>query len=116
MSEVCINDLKKYIACFNHGSLEGIRERLDENLQIFVNSKLAAQGRDAILPSYQKDFEIGKQVAITKEPIIVENTNPEEVSIRVALEATASNETTCIDVVYTYHSATMKQVRHEIFV
>ena len=114
--QACIEHLKSYIESFNAADLEAMKVCLAEQVQVFVEGKLASTGRDAILPSYAKDFESGKQVLITREPeIVVGTTETNTVSISVHLLTIVKGEpSVSLDMVYTYDTQAMNQVRHDI--
>lgn len=112
--QACIENLKKYIASFNAGDLQGCKECLAEHVQVFVEGTLAATGRDTILPSYSSDFKAGKQVIIAREPVVDKAESNNQVAIHVGLEAISEESTVSMDVVYTYDTQAMNQVRHDI--
>jgi hypothetical protein len=129
--EAMIADLESYLDCFNRADLEGIRRRLDENIQVYVDGKRILQGRETLMPSYQNDFSLRKTVEITVPPQVLRNykcNNIDEdnrIFIQVTLVAstppssssssTEITATTC-RVIYTYDTKSQKQIRHEIFI
>lgn len=67
-----VQRVKEYLAAFERHDLAVIREEhLSETVVVEVDGKTVAEGRDEILPSYQKDFEAGKLVRVTVEPCLV---------------------------------------------
>eukprot|EP00977_Amphora_coffeiformis_P019283 scaffold7112_cov155-Amphora_coffeaeformis.AAC.6 len=109
--------LQRYIAAFNAADLETVKGSLAEHLQIFVEENLAGEGRDAILPFYEQDFQVGKQVHIHKPPRVVNEPQASSSIVAIAVGLTAvtkDHPTVSMDVVYTYDTQAMVQIRHDI--
>lgn len=69
-----VQRVKEYLAAFDRHDLASIRDKhLSEGVIVEVDGKTVAQGRDVILPSYQKDFDSGKIVRVTSEPRLVDD-------------------------------------------
>lgn len=81
---------------------------------VYSNGDIASKGRDTILPSYLEDFENGKQVDITRGPIVSDGREG-IVDVDVTLVARVGEEDPIqLDVVYSYNTETMTQVKHVI--
>ena len=112
-SEIVLKAFRRYIDAFNNCDLAEIKCQLNVDIEVQCNGTIASQGRDAIIPYYESDFQIGKQVEVTRGPLIQDN--GETVDVVVTLVATTPGiEIVQLDVVYTYYTASMTQVRHII--
>jgi len=112
-SDTVLMAFRRYIDAFNNCDLGEIQRQLNVDVEIQFNGVIAAQGRDTIIPDYESDFRIGKQVEVTRGPVIQEN--GETVDVDVTLVATTPGvDIIQLDVVYIYDIASMTQVRHII--
>mmetsp|Transcript_62564 Transcript_62564/g.74089 ORF Transcript_62564/g.74089 Transcript_62564/m.74089 type:complete len:108 (-) Transcript_62564:11-334(-) len=68
---LAVTHLMEYIAAFNSRDLKHISQCLDDNIRILLNGKEVATGKNSILPSYERDFDAGKTVVVTKGPSAV---------------------------------------------
>lgn len=114
VEEKALTDLNRYIASFNAQDLDTLTQSLDKDLQVFVDEKLIATGRDSILPSYENDFTQKKRVIVEGEAVAESSENSGFVKISVNLRSIGPESTITLHVVYTYNAETMKQVRHDI--
>jgi hypothetical protein len=126
-----IQDVESYVAIFNQADWESIRNQvLDENVKVYVDGTLVAEGRDQLEASYRADFGRNRRVKIVGPARVVETEGAaarDEAAVRVTLlahdgssssssaEPSSSTTTTQVDVIYTYDAQSRKQVRHEIF-
>jgi len=112
-SETALRAFRRYIDAFNNCDLEEIKRQLNVDVEIQFNGTIASQGRDTIIPDYESDFKIGKQVEVTRGPVIQDN--GETVDVDVTLVATTPGiEVVQLDVVYKYEVSSMTQVSHII--
>ena len=104
---------KRYIDAFNNCNLDEIKRQLNVDVEVHFNGAIASQGRDTIIPDYESDFKIGKQVKVTRGPLIQDN--GATIDVDVTLVATTPGiEVVQLDVLYTYDVTSMTQVRHII--
>lgn len=136
---IALKDFEDYIAAFNGQDLSRIAQSLAEDVAVLLEGKEVARGRNAILPSYEKDFRAGKSVTVIRGPSVVtvrttarqrpdsgasetvsqaaaEQADTIEVHVSVSLRTveTATKERTDLDVVYVYDPDVSHQIRHEI--
>ena len=112
-SETVLKAFRRYIEAFNNCDLTEIKRQLNVNIEVQCNGAIASQGRDVIIPYYESDFKIGKQVEVTHGPLIQDNCAT--VDVVVTLVATTPGvDVVQLDVVYIYDIASMTQVRHII--
>ena len=112
-SEKVLIAFRRYIDAFNNCDLTEIKRQLNVDVEVQFNGAIATQGRDTILPSYESDFRIGKQVEVTRGP--TPQNKGKTVDVDVTLVATTPGvEVVQLDVLYTYDIASMIQVRHII--
>jgi len=108
-----LKTFKNYIDAFNNCDLAEIQHQLNTDIEVQCNGAIASQGRDNILPSYESDFKIGKQVEITKGPTLQDKGTMVDVLVTL-VATTPGKEVVQLDVVYTYDINSMTQVRHVI--
>ena len=112
-SETVLKAFRRYIDSFNKCDLAEIKRQLNVDIEVQCNGTIASQGRDTIIPYYESDFKIGKQVEVTRGHLIQDNSAT--VDVVVTLVATTPGiEVVQLDVVYIYDVASMTQVRHII--
>ena len=102
--------LQLYIAAFHAADLETVKGSLAEHIQIFDEDKLAGEGRDSILPFYEKDFKVGKQAHMHKPPRVVVDVDPSSSESQEGKD----QPTISMGMVYTYDAQAMVQVCHNI--
>ena len=111
-SKTVLLAFRRYIDAFNNCDLKEIQRQLNVNVEVQCGT-IALQGRDTIIPDYKSDFKIGKQVEVTRGPLLQDN--GATVDVDVTLVATTPGiEVVQLDVVYTYDVSSMTQVRHII--
>ncbi|KNC75247.1 hypothetical protein SARC_12225 [Sphaeroforma arctica JP610] len=111
-SKTAVNELYYYIAAFNAQDLDGIRDHLDSDIQVWVDGRVVACGIEEVLPSYKSDFEHKTFVRNIRAAEVVHRHDMDTIGIRIGLQ-TGSTDLT---VVYTFRTVDMKQVPHEITV
>ena len=112
-----------YISDFNARNLDGISKALHPDVAVFIlpATDPKATGRATILPSYSKDFALGKKVYIAGGAKVRQKTDDSggavvEVTLRSeepAKDGGAEPQVVTIDVEYHY-DGNLLQVRHDI--
>ncbi len=111
--DAVLSAFKRYIDAFNRFDLVEIQRQLNVDIETQCNGAIASQGRDAIIPYYESDFKIGKQVEVTHGPFLKDNGATVDVAVTL-LATTPGIEVVQLDVIYTYEIASLTQVRHII--
>jgi hypothetical protein len=122
---------KAYLGAFNAGDLAAVRQVLHPDVAVhLVGGKNAPViGRDVILPSYQKDMALGKQVQVVRGPFVRSGTGlhgaaavvdvtlraetPQPLEREAGTHEDALTPHTLLDVLYFYDTS-LRQVRHDI--
>ena len=91
--------------------LKPLKNHLDESCSVIVNNEIAAEGREAMLPSYVSDFEKNANVELLKELELVEE-NEEVSKVRVVMYAPLPDST--VDVTYVMRKEDGKMIQHII--
>ncbi|CAE7458918.1 unnamed protein product [Symbiodinium natans] len=99
----------QYIEAYNQHDIDCVLSFLADDIQVFVNDDLAAEGAEALRPSYVSDFDEKKKVTVVKDPSIV---NEDEVSATVAV--TLNTGKVQLDVLYVFRLPDLKQVKHKL--
>ncbi|KAL3899195.1 MAG: hypothetical protein SGCHY_002221 [Lobulomycetales sp.] len=117
-SAVCVAALEKfsgYITAFNTQDLPSVSDCLDEDIQVYVDGELASQGKQTILPAYERDFAVQKQVTVVKDPAAIERKSNQACSQgAVEISVGLDNGSVTLDVLYTFRIPDLKQIRHDI--
>jgi len=114
LSENVIKKLFKYIQAFNDEDLGKIAAQLDDEVEVYVEGKLAASGKHTILPSYERDFLEHKRVKVVRPPVVLLKDDHNNDLVQVSVGLRKQPDMITLDVIYTYRVHDMKQVRHHI--
>ena len=97
-----------YLDAYNRHDKDGV-SFLDPNLKVFLYGKLVAEGVEACLPAYLKDFKEGSTV--TLQQVIGQTETEMEVSIRVVL---VKDEKITVEMNYVFSKESKLMIRHEL--
>ena len=108
-----------YIDAFNAEDIQGVRDHIDETIEIFVNGKQIGQGqgRDKLLPMWQADMDLHKRVEITKGPVCTVKGEIAEIDVELTATVKRKGEADVVQVVpvlYVIDATTMLHTRHQI--